>query len=538
MRKEEIETIVSANGPNRGKIILRNTAYIVAALLSFLFALDLMISSLQHLGKTAAETIILATSNPFAGLFIGLLVTAIIQSSSTTTSMTVALVASGSITLEGAVPIIMGANVGTTITSTIVSLGFITKKKEFRRAVAAGTYHDFFNILTVIILFPLEYYYGFLSKSAEFIATTFFNEPIGTVTSDFSILSIFNPIIHFLVNSIDQGFILVILSFALLFGSILFFRKVLSDLLGFGTHEREQFFFQSPLKAFGWGLVTTAAIRSSTVTTSLVVPLVAKKVVKLKAAVPFILGANVGTTITAFIAAMFNSNAAISIAIAHFLFNFIGVLIFFPIPYVKDIPINLANGLGRLTLKYRLAGFLYLLLTFFFIPFSLIYANKDAVSIQELTYHKEDGKTGVKSYYKVLVKKYENQQMSSWSIYNTSTEDEEPNQIFSVYRKKNLVIFNNELYELNKPGFCRDGEEKNKKYKLCIKEIIPRLSVNPSLSLDSVYVFEKHLYEDADSVSTLIYISGVQNLIARKETLDKRGRLISREELFQVLKKQ
>jgi hypothetical protein len=100
------------------------------------------------------------------------------------------------------------------------------------------------------------------------------------------------------------------------------------------------------------------------------------------------------------------------------------------------------------------------------------------------------------------------------------------------------VIFNNELYELNKPGFCRDGEEKNKKYKLCIREVIPQLSINPTLSLDSVYVFEKRLYQDADSTSTLIYISGVQNLIARKETLDKRGQLISREELFQVLKKQ
>src|SRR3954470_6467340 len=126
----------------RWKIVLRNTAYILAALFIFLLALDLMISSLQHLGTAAAETIIMATSNPFTGLFIGLLVTAIIQSSSATTSMVVALVASGSISLEGAVPIIMGANIGTTITSTIISLGFITKKKEFRRAVSAGTYHD------------------------------------------------------------------------------------------------------------------------------------------------------------------------------------------------------------------------------------------------------------------------------------------------------------------------------------------------------------------------------------------------------------
>jgi len=147
----------------------------------FLFSLDLMVSSLQHLGKLATETILLATSNPFTGLFIGLLVAAMLQSSSATTSMIVALVASGSITLQSAVPIIMGANVGTTITSTIVSLGFINKKKEFRRAVAAGTYHDFFNILTVIVLFPLEYYYEFLSTVSSNIANYFFTTSAGQV---------------------------------------------------------------------------------------------------------------------------------------------------------------------------------------------------------------------------------------------------------------------------------------------------------------------------------------------------------------------
>src|SRR5688572_32296140 len=90
---------------------LRTILYILGTLVLFVFALDLMVSSLQHLCKDAAETIILATSNPFTGLFIGLLITAMIQSSSTTTAMVVALVASGSITIESAIPIIMGANV-------------------------------------------------------------------------------------------------------------------------------------------------------------------------------------------------------------------------------------------------------------------------------------------------------------------------------------------------------------------------------------------------------------------------------------------
>ncbi|MBA4145037.1 MAG: hypothetical protein C0523_04680, partial [Cytophaga sp.] len=273
-----------------------------------------------------------------------------------------------------------------------------------------------------------------------------------------------------------------------------------------------------------------------TITTSLVVPLVAKKVIKLRQAVPFILGANIGTTITAFIAAMFNSNVAISIAIAHFLFNFIGVLIFFPIPYLREIPIDLANGLGRLTLKYRLAGFLYLLLTFFVIPFSLIYLNKDAVAVQELIYQKNDFVNGSKSSYKVVIKTYENQQLSSWSIYNDQNESGEgqPEQIFSVTRKANRIFINNELYEFNKPGFCHDGEEKNEKYQRCIREVIPHLVLSGSLSVDSVYVFEKQFYNNPDSVSSFVYISAEQNMIARKEMRDKHGRVISSEELLQI----
>lgn len=539
---EQRTDIENPQAQGRWKVVLRNTAFILAALLIFLFTLDLMIASLQHLGKDAADVIILATSNPFTGLFIGLLVTALIQSSSATTSMAIALVASGSITLEGAVPIIMGANVGTTITSTIVSLGFITRKKEFRRAVTIGTYHDFFNILTVIILFPLEYYFGFLSGLAKYIATSFFNEPLGRIQNNFSFLgSGFSPVIDFIVNGINNGFFLAILSIGLLFGSILFFRKVLSQTLGFGSQDRfQQFFFKNSLKSFGWGLLTTALIRSSTVTTSLVVPLVAKKVVKLKSALPFILGANIGTTITAFIAAMFNSNAAISIAIAHFLFNAIGVLIFFPIPYVKELPIKLADWLGRLTLRYRLAGFLYLLLTFFFIPFSLIYLNKDAVKVQELSYNFKNLVSKETTAYKMVVKTYQNQPLSNWMVYDHADANQvAPSQIVSVYRRKNILIINNELFELNKPGFCRDSEDEHGKLKTCIIEILPVLTLSQSLSVDSVYVFEKNWYQPdrVDSTIMRLYISTTLNLLVKKEKINNQGTILTQDELVELKKK-
>lgn len=522
------------------KTYARNALFILLALLVFLFSIDLMIASLQQLGNVATDTILLATSNPFTGLFIGLLITAIIQSSSATTSMVVALVASGSISLQAAVPIIMGANIGTTITSTIVSLGFITRKKEFRRAVAAGTYHDFFNILTTVILFPLEYYFGFLSGLARTIATKFFHEPAGQVDVDFSFLGgYFKWIVDFLQTNINNGFVLGLMSIVSLFGSILFFRKIITQLLGFGSPEKfQRFFFRNTLKSFAWGLLTTSVIRSSTVTTSLVVPLVAKKVVKLKSAVPFILGANIGTTITAFIAATLNSNAAISIAIAHFLFNFIGVMIFLPIPYIKDLPLKLANGLGRLTLRHRLIGFSYLLFTFFFIPFLLIYLSKGIVNMQEATYERKSTQ-GATSEYKVLIKKFEGNQMSGWTAYDADLEVTGSNKVVSVFRKRNLLIINNDLFELNKKGFCRDGEDDQGKYQLCIREIKSSLKLSDQLTADSIFVFEKRSYEPqkTDSAYTLLYVSAKENLLVKKERLDKTGKLLWHEQITRIERK-
>lgn len=360
---------------------VRKTLLILGSLLLFMFAIELMVTSLQRLGSNVAETLFLATANPFTAFFIGLLITAMVQSSSTTTSISVALVASGSIPFENAVPVIMGANVGTTITSTIVSLGFMNKKKEFRRAVAAGTYHDIFNILTAVILFPLEYNFRILSGLSGYIKQSFFNDsdvpPIGLYTHGWGL---FDPAIDFFVATVSSGVVLAALSFLLLFSMIILFRKLISGLLlGQSPGRFSRFFFLSPIKSFLWGMGITAAIRSSTVTTSLVVPLAANKVVPLKRAAPFILGANMGTTVTAFIAAIINtsSSSAIGIAIAHFLFNLIGVLIFFPIPILRKIPVQLANGFGNLAVRYRIAVLIYMLVVFFFIPFVLIYLNRN-----------------------------------------------------------------------------------------------------------------------------------------------------------------
>ncbi|MCI0751474.1 MAG: Na/Pi symporter [Flammeovirgaceae bacterium] len=517
----------------------RQVLYIIGTLLLFLFALDLMVSSLQHLGKSTAEAIILATSNPFTGLFIGLLITAIIQSSSTTTALTVALVASGSVTIESAVPIIMGANIGTTITSTIVALGFINKKKEFRRAVAAGTFHDFFNILTVIVLFPLEYYFGFLSSLAASVRAYLFTDSSGTSAPTLTSSSMFSPLVDFLVNNISSGFVLVVMAFVLLFGSILLFRKIISDILAASSPEKfSRFFFKNQIKSFFWGIVTTAAIRSSTITTSVVVPIVAKKIVSLKNAAPFIMGANIGTTITVFIAAALNNNSssAITIALVHFLFNLIGVLLFFPIPFLRQIPIKLASDLGRITLRYRLAGLVYILTTFFFIPFSLIYFNRGHIEEVEVLYEQHDHVSSTTTRYRLVSKINTKTSTGEWVIYNGIEASEEPALIFPVYKKNDVLFINNQMRMFAQQGFCWDEDINQKKIKNCVAEILGQLRLSGGLIFDSVFVFKKQSYDSTNTLTEKFYISPLYPVILKQETWKNDSVLIKSEEILRVLK--
>ena len=219
------------------------------------------------------------------------------------------------------------------------------------------------------------------------------------------------------------------------------------------------------------------------------------------------------------------------------MFNLIGVLIFLPIPFVKDLPLRLANGLGRLTLRYRLVGFSYLFFTFFFIPFLLIYLSKGVIGLQETTYEREEA--GIKSQYTLIVRKFNGNQFGGWSSNEQEKEIEGTLKIISVYRKNYLLIINNELFELNKEGFCKDGEDEMGKYKACIVQILPHLKLTDKLEVDSVFVFERQFYEAAkyDSVTTRYYISANENLLVKKELRDKNRNLMSSEKLVKLQRK-
>ncbi|MEQ9405340.1 MAG: Na/Pi symporter [Cyclobacteriaceae bacterium] len=354
---------------------LLKSVVIFLSVLFFLLSIDLMGLSIGSLAGDSLADFIDITSNPFVGLFIGLMSTALLQSSSTTTSIAVAAVASGAISLQGAIPIILGANIGTTITSTIVSMGYISKATEFRKAVAAGTVHDFFNIIMVLLLFPLEASYHILERCSLYI-TSFFNLENGvSAEPGFESIAFFDTINGWLVALLGP-IPSLLLGILILFLCIKLISKWLYTILIGKTKDRfKDVVFKTKYRAFGWGLAITSLAQSSSLTTSLIVPLVATGKVKIKKAFHFILGANIGTTITALLAASFQSEAAISLAIVHLLFNLIGVTIFLLIPFVSTLPVYLAKKLGELTFRLRVAGFVYILIAFFLIPFTLIYLS-------------------------------------------------------------------------------------------------------------------------------------------------------------------
>lgn len=506
------------------------TVSILLALAAFLLAVSLMGESFNALGKGAAESILVATSNPFIGLFIGLLITALIQSSSTSTAMIVAAVASGSLTLTDSVPMIMGANIGTTLTSTIVALGYITDKNEFRRALATGTVHDFFNILTTLILFPLEYYYGIISYLSQYI-TSYFVDPAANsneVVDGFELFSSI-PLTTYIVDFVDNGLISILLSFIILFVAIKVLSRQISKVLISEPQENLQnLIFNNPWKSFGIGAGLTAAVQSSSITTSLVIPFVATKRIELKNAAPFIIGANIGTTITAFIAVLFKSNAAMSIAVTHLLFNVVGMIFFLPFPAIRNLLIALASKFGSLTFRHRLIGFTYIIFTFFVIPFTLIFFNKTNTKITEITYLNSNNnerqvinKSVVSKDYPFTVKQ------------NESDIGGMSDPIVTVRRQNNIIFFNKDFFILNDTGYCWDGENQLGKYKICIDQILENIEMSNSINFDSVYVFEQTFYDskELDSLKFQYYVSSKDELLLRKLTIDKFDSVIFKEQL-------
>ena len=147
--------------PREWGMIVIAVASLLVCLYFFLVGLDLMGTSFQVVGGCTAGSILGEDTNPIASLMIGIIATAILQSSSTTTAIIVSLV-SGGLDIQQAIYMVMGANVGTAITSIIVSLGHLGEGDELEKAFAGAVVNFVFKILTTVVLLPLEIATGYL----------------------------------------------------------------------------------------------------------------------------------------------------------------------------------------------------------------------------------------------------------------------------------------------------------------------------------------------------------------------------------------
>lgn len=369
-----------------GRTLLR-IALVALWLYLFLLAVSLMGSAFKLFGKGFADTLFEYTSNPVTALFIGILATSIVQSSSTVTSTVVAMVSSGTLTIRGAIPIIMGCNIGTSVTSILVAMGFVHRREEFGRAIAGSTVHDFFNVLVTVILFPLELLFHPLEHSARALAGVFSQFGEGGTQLGFAspIKAIVGPPAKLVVGLLKEqlgfgdvpaGVVALILAGILLFIALVRITKTMKKLM----MGRLAIVFNKTLKRGGVigilvGMFATAIVQSSSVMTSLLVPLVAAGLLDVVQVFPLTLGANIGTTVTALLASLAGDISGLTIAVVHVIFNLFGVLMVYPTP-LRKIPLAISIRMGAIAARSRKFAITYLLIAFFLVPVAVILISR------------------------------------------------------------------------------------------------------------------------------------------------------------------
>lgn len=351
--------------------------YLLVLLYGFLVAVSLMSASFKAFGEGSAGGLFEGVTNPFAALAVGILATVLVQSSSVTTSTIVALCGSGQLSLELAVPMIMGANIGTSVTNTMVSIGSVRRSAEFRRAFSCATVHDIFNYLAVLVLLPLELATGFLRHTAESLSGSLsfgggggdFKSPVksavkaGTQTIQGALEGL----------GLEGGWLATVMlavALVLIFLCLMQITRNMRVLLMARIEaSMNRVLGKSGLMGILVGAAVTVSVQSSSITTSLLVPLCAAGILTLPNAFPITIGANIGTTVTALLASTAaDSNLGLTIALVHLLFNVAGTLLFYPHPALRRIPVNGARRLAVLATRSKMWLVAYLIGAFALLP--------------------------------------------------------------------------------------------------------------------------------------------------------------------------
>ncbi len=366
---------------------------VAALFVVFLGAIHGLGQGFQGLGAGLLDRFFEASRNPFMGLLIGMLATTLLQSSSVTSSLIVGFVAApGSpLPFESAIPMVMGANIGTTVTNTFAALGHLREREELRRAFSVATSHDMFNLLAVVVLLPVELATGVLARSSTVIAEAF--SGLGLIGAGFDYQSPLKGVIQVVPRPIEWAAarlasggeggaaILAVGSAALLVVSLGLLVRTLEGLAaGRAEASLHRVLGRNALLAMAVGALATILVQSSSVTTSMLVPLAGAGLLLLDDAFPVTLGANVGTTVTAFLAALAvsgpNAHWGFQLAVVHLLFNVIGIALIYPVRRIREIPLAAARGLAEIAVRNRALALAYVVGVFYGIPALLLLLSR------------------------------------------------------------------------------------------------------------------------------------------------------------------
>ncbi|KAJ9465779.1 hypothetical protein DIPPA_19196 [Diplonema papillatum] len=393
----------------------------------FIIALGLMGNAFKILGgrssgRTFRDSDLIA--NPVAGLAIGILATVLMQSSSTTTSIVISMAASDLVTVENASYLVMGANIGTSVTNTIVSIAHLNSPAEYRRAFTGAVFHDMFNWLTVGIFLPLEVASGFLKELAgaavdsldlsndkrektEFIkkitkpaegrvvsVDSKLIEQIAAATTSAKVKELEKKSIikmssgHVFrespISDEAAGALLLFISLTMLTTCLLMLVKLLGSVLkgrvAVWTRYLLNIDFKHPVlrSCGGWdnyilllfGTGVTILVQSSSVFTSTLTPLVGIGLIHIEKMVPLTHGANIGTTVTGVLSALSGSNldVGLRVALEHVFFNCLGTAVWFVVWPLRAPPLNMAKFMGETAANLRWFPLAYILTGFVALP--------------------------------------------------------------------------------------------------------------------------------------------------------------------------
>jgi len=339
-----------------------------------------------------------ANTAPMTGLALGMLSTALVQSSSAVVAATMVsmsgMVASG-LPLETAiqfgVPMVLGANIGTTVTNTIVAFGIQRgmTMNEFKDTIPGVIVDDVYEALTITIFFILELSTGIISRTVLRLGSFYtevlkmeevfaaFDKTIVDIVIGDPLIKPTKALAVGLLGDRFGGVFLFLAWFGVIIVSMGMITKGLEKIIETGWEDKVKLAFENPYRGFATGFGITFLVGSSSIGSSLVIPFLATKVVNLKTAYPYLVGCNMATTVDLSQIYGYVAGGVVGMILgsAHVLLNILALSIWLISP-LRFVPVRTAEWLGGKIAQNQNAAYALLawvVVVFFVVPILVIY---------------------------------------------------------------------------------------------------------------------------------------------------------------------